>query len=333
MTDAFIVRACLAVDAEGLYDLSAHLNSVNLPHDRDATAEIASRSERSFRGELDASERQYVFVLEETGSSRIVGSSMIVAQLGTKGSPYVYFSVRPEETYSPTLDRYFHHRVLSIGYSYHGPTELGGLVVHPDYRRHPLKLGKWISFVRFMFICARRHEFQRELLSELMPPLTEDGTSHLWEAVGRHFTGLEYREADRLSRQNKQFIRSLFPTGDIYVSLLPEAAQRVVGQVGEGARGVETMLRGIGFRYAERVDPFDGGPHFIAETSQVSLIRACEVHSGLGHLREGGWCAAWSSDPPFFRCVQPAGPQWRENIDSLCSMDGSPSGIFLPFSA
>ena len=34
------------------------------------------------------------------------------------------------------------------------------------------------------------------------------------------------------------------------------------------------MLRRIGFEYAERVDPFDGGPHFVADTDDVTVIRS-----------------------------------------------------------
>jgi len=33
------------------------------------------------------------------------------------------------------------------------------------------------------------------------------------------------------------------------------------------------MLRRIGFEYAHQIDPFDGGPHFIAETDRVTLVR------------------------------------------------------------
>ena len=33
------------------------------------------------------------------------------------------------------------------------------------------------------------------------------------------------------------------------------------------------MLRRIGFEYADRIDPFDGGPHFIAKTDDVTLIK------------------------------------------------------------
>src|ERR1019366_4833790 len=59
-----------------------------------------------------------------------------------------------------------------------------------------------------------------------------------------------------------------------YASLLPDDAQSVIGKVGAQTRGVEKLLERIGFRYAWRVDPFDGGPHFTAPTDEVSLVRA-----------------------------------------------------------
>ena len=34
------------------------------------------------------------------------------------------------------------------------------------------------------------------------------------------------------------------------------------------------MLREIGFTYAHRIDPFDGGPHFQARTDDITLVRA-----------------------------------------------------------
>ena len=95
-----------------------------------------------------------------------------------------------------------------------------------------------------------------------MPPLEADGTSLLWESVGRRFTGLSYQEADRLSQDNKEFIRALFPQDPLYASLLPPHVQELIGKVGPDTRGVEKMLREVGFTYAHRIDPFDGGPAF-----------------------------------------------------------------------
>ena len=57
-----------------------------------------------------------------------------------------------------------------------------------------------------------------------MPPLEQDGTSHLWEALGRRFTGMSYSESDLYSSENKSFVRDLCPSGMIYASLLSQHA-------------------------------------------------------------------------------------------------------------
>lgn len=269
------IRAACAGDLDELYGLARFLNTVNLPDDQAAIARILEVSERSFRGEIaEPRDREYIFLLRDRGAQRAIGTSMIIAQLGRPGEPYIYLDVDREEKYSATLRKHFVHQVLSVRYSYDGPTEIGGLVVHPDSRNASEKLGTLISFVRFLFVAVQRGDFRDELLAELLPPLEPDGTSHLWEALGRHFTDMTYSEADRLSKRNKEFIRGLFPQGEIYATLLPARAQAVIGAVGQQTRGVEKILRRVGFRYAERVDPFDGGPHFIARTDDVSLVRA-----------------------------------------------------------
>jgi len=146
-------------------------------------------------------------------------------------------------------------------------------VVDPPYRATADKPGKQLSFVRFLFIAMHRRLFRPRVLAELLPPLLPDGRSLLWEACGRKFTGLSYQEADRLSRQNKEFIKELFPASDIYASLFPSRVQKVLGEVGPQTRGVQRMLERIGFRYVERIDPFDGGPHFEANVGDITLVR------------------------------------------------------------
>ncbi|HEY8429424.1 MAG TPA: arginine N-succinyltransferase [Sandaracinaceae bacterium] len=329
------IRAATRDDKDGVYQLAEHLDSVNLPHDEQEIGEILSKSERSFSGEIaDPKRRQYVFVLWDLERQRAVGTSMIIAQLGTRDAPYIFFDVRKEERYSATLDKHFVHRVLSIGYSYHGPTEIGGLVVHPDYRKAPERLGMLISYVRFLFIAIHREFFQNRVLAELMPPLEPDGTSHLWEAVGRRFTGLSYREADRLSKKNKEFIRGLFPSGDIYASLLSPEAQAVIGEVGRETRGVAKMLSRIGFRYWDRVDPFDGGPHYIAPTDEIELVqRTQRVRVRVGDVgSEGKRClvARTYDAAPWFRCIAVPARLGAEHSDEI--VIGAPAAAHLGLS-
>jgi arginine N-succinyltransferase len=170
--------------------------------------------------------------------------------------------------------------------------------------------------VRFLYIAMHREWFRDELLAELLPPLEPDGTSHLWNAFGRKFTEMTYAEADRLSKKNKEFVKGLFPEGPIYASLLPENAQSVIGKVGAQTRGVEKLLTRIGFRYAWRVDPFDGGPHFTAPTEEVSLVRASHRALVARPIGDGEPCksralvAIEHPEPPFFRAA-PA--PWRRD--------------------
>jgi arginine N-succinyltransferase len=282
------IRGAVPSDLSELLSLARHLNSVNLPNEPGHIARLLDASEKSFLGQIEnPRRRKYVFLIRERERGEAVGTSMIVAQLGRRDAPYIYLDVSTEEKYSSSTDRHFHHKLLRLGFSYDGPTELGGLVVHPDHRRADEKLGLLISYVRFLFIAAHRELFKSELLAELMPPLEPDGTSHLWEAFGRRFTDMSYAEADLRSSEDKTFIRDLFPRGDIYASLLSKDAQDVIGKVGAQTRGVERMLRRIGFRYAERIDPFDGGPHFVANADEVSLIQQTRPGAFAGTLSEG----------------------------------------------
>ena len=279
----FLLRDIAPADLDGLQKAAVHLDSVNLPDDRPALAEIIERSRASFAGELPVAERCFVFVAAQLedghGVERgeVAGTSMIFAQHGSRRAPHVFFDVLEEERYSDTLDRHVAHRVLRIGYNYKGLTEIGGLALRPEFRGHRERLGRSLAYVRFLYLARHRPLFRDEVLSELMPPLEPDGTSLLWESLGRRFTGLSYQEADRLSQANKEFIRALFPQDPIYATLLPPHVQALIGEVGPETKGVEKLLREVGFAYAHRIDPFDGGPHFHAKTDDITLVKTARV--------------------------------------------------------
>jgi arginine N-succinyltransferase len=331
MSCAYEIRGAVVADEDQLLDVARHLNTVNLPADRDAIRAILEHTERSFSGAIkDPKRREYVFVLVDLERGRIVGTSMVIGQLGRRDAPYIYVDVSEEERYSATLDRHFRHVVLKIGYAFGGPTELGGLIVLPEYRKKPERFGLLISYVRFLYVSMHRDWFKDELLAELLPPLEPDGTSHLWNALGRKFTDLTYAEADRLSKGNKEFIKGLFPEGAIYASLLPEDAQAVIGKVGVQSKGVERMLRRIGFRYASRVDPFDGGPHFTATTDNVTLVqrshkaRVTRILSA-DETRSRALVAVERGESPFFRA---AVAPWRPSseVDAGPGLPGAEIG-------
>ncbi|MES1158017.1 MAG: arginine N-succinyltransferase, partial [Haliangium ochraceum] len=148
----FLFRDIAPGDLDDLQRAAVHLDSVNLPDDRASLTEIIARSRASFAEELPVADRCFVFVTTDGPAGPVLGTSMIFAQHGSRRAPHVFFDVLDEERYSETLDVHFSHRLLRIGYNYKGLTEIGGLVLLPDLRRHPERLGRSLAYVRFLYL-------------------------------------------------------------------------------------------------------------------------------------------------------------------------------------
>lgn len=269
----FIIRGVKTEDIPQLVDLAKQFNLLNLPGDKKIITEKVKKSIGSFEGRFTKDKSEYLFVVEDTEESLIVGSSLIIAKHGTEDAPHCYFKILKRDHFSQDLGIGFIHQVLRFQLDNDGPTEIGGLLVDRDYRRRPEKLGKQISLTRFLFMAMFPDKFEERVLCELTPPLTEEGRSEFWEALGRRFTGLPYQEADALSQSNKEFIESLFPEEDIYLSLLDSKARLVLGRVGEQTKPAQHLLESIGFEYLEEVDPFDGGPHYGVATKNILPVK------------------------------------------------------------
>lgn len=270
---SFIIRAVKREDLTQLTDLAKQFNLLNLPGDRKVLSEKIRRSEESFSGALSKEKAEYIFVVEDNEENMVVGSSLIIAKHGSEEVPHCYFKILKRDHFSQDLGIGFIHQVLRFQLDTDGPTEIGGLLVDRSFRRRPERLGKQISLSRFVFMGLHPEKFEKRVLCELTPPLTEEGRSEFWEALGRRFTGLPYQEADLLSQTNKEFIESLFPEEDIYLSLLDSKARLVLGRVGEATKPAQHLLESIGFAYLDEVDPFDGGPHYGAATKDILPIK------------------------------------------------------------
>lgn len=272
----FQLRAAQLDDLEDLYQLSQLVVFINLPPDKNIIERKIQSSLKSFISPSKVmAENYYLFVLEDLQSQKVVGASMIHAQHGTEDEPHFFLTVGQENKFSSTINTGFIHGTLKLGLDHDGPTEIGGLILSPDYRKNDLKLGKQLSYIRFLFMAIHPERFKSHVHSELMPPFDRDGRSPLWEAIGRRFMNMEYHDADILSRSNKEFILSLFPSDTIYETLLPIDARNAIGKVGHDTLPVKKMLESIGFHYTNEVDPFDGGPHYRAELKEIKPVKEC----------------------------------------------------------
>lgn len=307
-----LIRPVQEKDLEGFQALSNIPGLYNLYGDKNALLEKIVHSQKAFRGLVDdPGKRKFVFVAAEEETAQIHGTAMVSSQHGTDKVPHFYFEVKKEKKYCDTISTGFIHGTLRLRTMTDGPSELGGLVVLPDSRNHPDKIGRMVSFARFLFIQMFRDLFQKELLAELLPPLNEAGESPLWEAIGRRFTNMNYWEADELSQESKEFILSLFPREKIYATMLSTEARHAIGKVGKDTEPVYHMLTRVGFEYVEHVDPFDGGPHLWAKVDDVVPIQksialvnpVVDADSAPKHHWEHGLIAARCVNPVDFEAI------------------------------
>ncbi len=287
------IRQARPTDLDTLLKLAKTVFFTNLPADKDGISERIRWSRECFRslirGEEESSSRNgkprhavggaggrsphYMFVLEdETGQA--IGASAVIAEMGSPGNPNVSLHLRKREMFSTDLHSGSTHVTVQLYLDESGPTEVGGLILAPTFRGG--HLGRFLSFVRFHFIGAHRDRFKDNLLAEMMAPISPEGLNPFWEHFGRRFINLSYSEADQFCQRSREFMTSLLPREEIYLSLLPPEARATIGKVAPETMPARRLLEKVGFVYTDRVDPFDGGPHLQAVTDDVGLIR--ETH-------------------------------------------------------
>lgn len=282
-----LLREARESDLDALLRFAQIPGMFNLPGERDTLKDRIEKSRKSFSGKTKSlDESKYTFVAEDLSTGNVLATSMIAGQHGTPDSPHFYFQVGHEKRFSEAINTGFIHGTLTLAYDTDGPSEVGALVVDPEYRNHESRVGRQIAFVRFLYAALHRNRFKPWVIAELLPPLNKRGLSPLWEAVGRRFTNMDYWEADKLCAKNKDFIFDLFPSGKIYTTFLPAEARNALGKVGKDTEPVLHMLKKIGFEYRNQVDPFDGGPHLWGELEKLVPVKKAKRYSWRGELAE-----------------------------------------------
>lgn len=294
----FLIRRARVEDVPTLLKLAKMVHFINLPADKDIILEKVQWSRRCFSdlaakgvktrvggskedtsgggdglGKLHGRAKLFMFVLVDVESGGVLGTSQIITSVGGKGQPNLSFELRRKEMFSTSLQMGTTHMVAQLKLDETGPTEIGGLILQPSYRGHKAKLGRFLSSVRFHFMGLHRQVVADRVLAEMMGPITPDGQSTLWEYLGRRFINLTYIEADRFCQHSREFMLNLLPREEIYLTLLPPEARRLVAQVGPETEPAKRMLERLGFEYRNCIDPFDGGPNLEARTDQIELVK------------------------------------------------------------
>ncbi|WP_341675275.1 arginine N-succinyltransferase [Niveibacterium sp. SC-1] len=306
--ETWILRPAKAGDAPALARLAAQcpLGVTSLPREADALAErITSAAFASDHARLQADGRPapqtYPFALELAGA--VVGTSNIEAHAGAIEPVYNY---RQETLIHASRELGVHNEVavLSLCHDLSGASLLGGFAIDASLLDTPA--AELLSRGRLLFMAAHPERFADLIAAELLGPCDDAGNAPFWDAVGRHFFGISYEEAERHSREmGRAFIAELLPQHPVYVPLLPAAAQAAIGAVHPFSLRPAEILRAEGFAFERYVDIFDGGPTLQAPWSEIRSIARHQranlvAHAGAG---EGQRYLVATMQCETFRCV------------------------------
>jgi arginine N-succinyltransferase len=243
-----------------------------LPKNRKLLEQRVHDSLRGFEkveGEQPRGE-SYLFVMEDSDTGKVIGTSGIVSKVGGF-LPFYAYSIETTVHESKMLNIRKEIPTLHLVMEHNGPCEIGSLFMHPDYRRGGS--GRTISLARFLFVAEYPDFFDPEVIAEMRGVVDEQGRSAFWDALGKHFFDLEYPKSDYLSVVNKEFIGDLMPRHSIYIPLLPKEAQEVVGKVHKNTEPAVKILESEGFCFHNMVDIFDAGPIMSCPRDEIRTAR------------------------------------------------------------
>ena len=272
-----IIRPVPTADLDALLELAGHagVGLTNLPKDRDLLAKRVNHSVASFKNiptEHPGAE-SYLFVMEDLHARRIVGACGIVAKVGGY-QPFYEYKIDTTVFESKLINVRKEIPILSLYQNHDGPCEVGALFLHPEYRKNGN--GRFLQLCRFLFVAEFRAAFESTIISEFRGILDERGYSPFWDALGFHFFGIGFAEADRLSIINKKFIAELMPRHPIYIPLLPKSAQDVIAKAHPESERAVRNLADEGFTFANMVDIFDAGPVYSCPRDDVRTVKQSE---------------------------------------------------------
>lgn len=244
----------------------------SLPVDDNLLQDKISRSENSFSKQVETPfDEGYLFVLEDTKTNEIVGTTAIEAAVGTQ-VPLYHYHLGKTVHHSSTLNVYNTVEILSMCNDYTGRSEICTLFLREQYRKG--LAGRFLSRIRFAFMADQSRRFSDTVIAEMRGVSDAQGHSPFWQWLQEHFFSIEFPQADHLvGLGDKVFISELMPKYPIYANLLSPEAQAVIGHVHEKTKPALRLLQKEGFEHRGYVDLFDAGPTIEARLENIRTVQ------------------------------------------------------------
>lgn len=267
---ALMVRPAVEEDVDALLAITkeAGTGMTTVPQTKDALAERIANSQAAFQSSGKASAKDTFFFTLDDGDGA-VGMACIFPNLG-EDRPFYSYRLSHIGVQAPESDLRASTDILFLVNDFHGYTEIGTLLV--GERARGKGAGRFLSLSRFMFMGAHQDRFGENVMAEIRGWFGKDGNSPFWDHVAAKFFDTTFEEADRLSANDFRFISHLMPKFPIYVSLLHQDAQKVIGKPHKTSGFAMNLLQSEGFFWSRCVDIFDAGPSVECPLEKIRTV-------------------------------------------------------------
>ena len=269
-----IIRPIQSSDYDALHRIAVESGHgfTSLPVNEELLKKRISHAEVSFKSMVSQPGNEgYLFVMEDTETGAVVGTSGIESAVGLDDAFYHYHLGKVVHS-SRELNIYNTVETLSLCNDYTGASEICTLFLSESHRKN--RNGRFLSRFRFLFMAEHTERFAETVIAEMRGVSDENGESPFWKWLEEHFFSLDFPTADYLTGiGKKEFIAELMPKYPIYVNLLSQDAQRVINKVHPKTVPALRLLEAEGFSRRGYVDIFDAGPTVETQTASVKTVR------------------------------------------------------------
>jgi arginine N-succinyltransferase len=244
----------------------------SLPTNETLLRSRIEHSEASFSAQVTQPGGQgYLMVMENTDTGEIIGTSGVEASVGLDSAFYHYHLGKVVHS-SQELNLHNVISTLTLCNDYTGAAEVCTLFLKEKARQG--NNGRVLSRFRFLFLAEFAQRFGKTVIAEMRGVSDEEGHSPFFQWLQEHFFNMDFPAVDYLmGLGNKVFIAELMPRYPIYVNMLSQEAQDVIGHVHPKTAPALKLLQREGFAHRGYVDIFDGGPTVECELEQIASVK------------------------------------------------------------
>ncbi|WP_448213223.1 arginine N-succinyltransferase [Colwellia sp. MEBiC06753] len=301
-----IIRPIQASDYDDLHRIAIESGHgfTSLPVNEELLQNRITRSEVSFDAQVtQPGDEGYLFVMEDTETGKVVGTSGIEAAVGLEDAFYHYHLGKVVHN-SRELGIYNTVETLSLCNDYTGATEICTLFLSESHRKN--NNGRFLSRFRFLFLAEHSERFADTVIAEMRGVSDENGRSPFWAWLEEFFFSMDFPTADYLTGIGKKvFIAELMPKYPIYVNLLSKDAQQVINKVHDKTVPALRLLENEGFSRRGYVDIFDAGPTVEANKNKIrSVVESQKCQVIIGDVQEKAKYIICNTSVKNFRATQ-----------------------------